>query len=166
MDPLGPSWEPLGPSWALLAPFWCHLGAVLGSLEVIRSRLDALLDLRRPKMPALLVFICFRMVLGPWILEFELYRIGITKVCGAKCYVFGGNRIGALTPEGVRHLWYDGSGATLGAFLGRFGGLLGHLGPSWGHIGAILGPSWAVLRLSGAVLTPSWTSGGPRRQHC
>ena len=55
-------------------------------------------------MPKLMISIGFCMVLGPYILKFELYRIGVTKVCGAKCYVFGCNRIVALTPEGLRHL--------------------------------------------------------------
>ena len=71
----------LGSLLGHLGPSWGHLGAVLGRLEATRSRLDALLDLRRPKRPTLLIFIGFCIVLGPEILECELYRIVITKVC-------------------------------------------------------------------------------------
>ena len=65
----------------------------------------------------------FLYVFGPYILGFELYRIVITKVCGAKCYVVGGNRIVALTPEGVHHLWSTESvfGSTDVAWLQRGG---------------------------------------------
>ena len=34
---------------------------------------------------------------GPWRPNLELYRIGTTQVCGAKWWVFDGNRIGAWT---------------------------------------------------------------------
>ena len=56
-------------------------------------------------MSKLLTFHMFLYVFGPYILGFELFRIVSTKVCGAKCYVFGGNRIVTMTPEGVHHLW-------------------------------------------------------------
>ena len=63
--PLGALLGRLGGLLGHLGPSWGHLGAVLGRREVIRSRLDALLDLRRPDMPNCVISIGFCMVLGP-----------------------------------------------------------------------------------------------------